>query len=61
MPQMPEMPRSRSVRSSCRTCLAACGVLLELRDDRVVKVKGDPDSRFAQPAAHHSRCAAHQS
>jgi len=37
------MPESREVRSYCRTCLAACGVLLELRDDRVVKVKGDPD------------------
>ncbi len=37
------MPESRVVRSYCRTCLAACGVLLELRDDRVIKVKGDPD------------------
>ena len=37
------MPESRTVRSYCRTCIATCGVLLELRGDRVVKVKGDPD------------------
>jgi anaerobic selenocysteine-containing dehydrogenase len=37
------MAESRTVRSYCRTCLAACGVLLELEGDRVVKVRGDPD------------------
>lgn len=37
------MPETRSVRSYCRTCLAACGVILELEDERVVRVKGDLD------------------
>ncbi|MCP4906539.1 MAG: molybdopterin-dependent oxidoreductase [bacterium] len=37
------MPEARSVRSYCRTCIAACGVLVELAGDRVLRVKGDPD------------------
>ncbi len=37
------MPAVRTVRSYCRTCLAACGVLIDLEGDRIVRVKGDPD------------------
>jgi len=37
------MPQTRQVRSYCRTCLAACGVLKELREGRVLKLRGDPD------------------
>ncbi len=37
------MPERRTVRSYCRTCLAACGVLLEVEDERVLRVMGDPD------------------
>jgi len=37
------MSATRSVRSYCRTCLAACGVLVDFEDDRIVRVKGDPE------------------
>ena len=37
------MAPTHTVRSYCRTCLAACGVLLDVQDDRVVRVQGDPE------------------
>ena len=37
------MSDSRTVRSYCRTCLAACGVLIDFEGDRITRVKGDPD------------------
>jgi len=37
------MSEARTVRSYCRTCLAACGVLIDLEGDHIVQVKGDPD------------------
>ncbi len=37
------MSSRRTARSYCRTCLAACGVRVELEDDRVTRVTGDPD------------------
>jgi anaerobic selenocysteine-containing dehydrogenase len=37
------MSAQRSVRSYCRTCLAACGVLVDLEGDRIIRVKGDPE------------------
>ena len=30
------------VRTSCRACIANCGVIAEVRNGRVVKIKGDP-------------------
>jgi anaerobic selenocysteine-containing dehydrogenase len=32
------------VRSNCRMCHGGCGVLVHLRDGKVVKIVGDPDS-----------------
>ncbi|MEW6264013.1 MAG: molybdopterin-dependent oxidoreductase [Thermodesulfobacteriota bacterium] len=34
----------RIVRSACRGCHGGCGVLVKVKDDRVVEIKGDPDS-----------------
>ena len=31
-------------RSACRMCHGGCGVLVTVRNGRVVRIKGDPDS-----------------
>ncbi len=31
-------------RSSCKMCHGGCGVLLQLKDGKIVKIEGDPDS-----------------
>jgi len=51
------------VRSFCRVCTAACGILVEVDGDRVVRVRGDLDHPLSRgytcskgralPAAHH--------
>lgn len=52
-------------RSYCRICAAACGVVVTVDGDRVVKVRGDPDHPLSRgytcskgralPEWHHSR------
>jgi anaerobic selenocysteine-containing dehydrogenase len=37
-------PTDRVVRSSCRGCHGVCQVLVHIKDNRIVKVAGDPDS-----------------
>ena len=32
------------VKSHCRMCHGGCGVLVHMRDEKVVKIEGDPDS-----------------
>jgi len=32
------------VRSTCGLCYGGCGVLVHLKDGRVVKIEGDPNS-----------------
>lgn len=56
------MPASL-VRSFCRVCTAACGIVVEVDGDRVVRVRGDADHPLSQgytcskgralPQAHH--------
>ncbi len=41
------------VKSNCRGCHGGCGVLVHLRDGRITKIEGDPES----PAAHGSLCS----
>lgn len=41
------------IKSHCRLCHGACGVLVHVKDGRVVKVEGDPES----PISHGSMCA----
>jgi anaerobic selenocysteine-containing dehydrogenase len=40
----PKTSTARVVRSSCRGCHGVCQVLVHIEGDRIVKVKGDPDS-----------------
>src|SRR6185436_12174595 len=43
--------------TSCRECAAACGVIAETRDGRVIKLEGNP----AHPLNHGALCARGQS
>jgi anaerobic selenocysteine-containing dehydrogenase len=43
----------RTVRSFCRICTAVCGILVDVSDDRVVRVRGDRD----HPLSHGYTCA----
>ncbi len=36
------------IKSVCRVCHGGCGVLVHVKDGKVVKVKGDPDSPMNQ-------------
>ena len=38
------MTQESEIKSTCGMCFAACGVLIQVRDGKVVKVKGDPQS-----------------
>ena len=40
---MGEKKGERVVKSACRMCHGICGVLVHMREGRVVKVTGDPD------------------
>lgn len=33
-------------RNACRMCHGSCGVLLMVKDGRVVRIKGDPESPY---------------
>lgn len=40
-------------RATCRTCMVSCGVFMDIKDGRVVKMIGDKDD----PASHGYTCA----
>jgi anaerobic selenocysteine-containing dehydrogenase len=44
---------TRTVRSFCRVCTSVCGILVDVEDDRVVRVRGDHD----HPLSHGYTCA----
>jgi anaerobic selenocysteine-containing dehydrogenase len=44
---------TRTVRSFCRVCTSVCGILVDVEDDRVVRVRGDQ----AHPLSHGYTCA----
>ncbi len=46
------MTQESEIKSTCGMCFAACGVLIQVRDGKVVKVKGDPQS----PVNHGVLC-----
>jgi len=46
------MARESEIKSTCGMCFAACGVLIQVKDGKVVKVKGDPQS----PVNHGVLC-----
>jgi anaerobic selenocysteine-containing dehydrogenase len=47
------MKQAEKIRTVCRSCHGGCGVIAHVREGKVVKVEGDPDS----PISHGSLCA----
>jgi anaerobic selenocysteine-containing dehydrogenase len=47
------MEGERTVRTVCRSCHGGCGVIAHVKDGRVVKVEGNPDS----PIGHGTMCS----
>jgi anaerobic selenocysteine-containing dehydrogenase len=47
------MSETREVRTVCRSCHGGCGVIAHVRDGKVVKIEGDPQS----PISHGSLCS----
>ena len=43
----------KKVRTVCRSCHGACGVIAHVKDGKVIKVEGDPDS----PISHGTMCS----
>jgi anaerobic selenocysteine-containing dehydrogenase len=47
------MEEVEKIRTVCRSCHGACGVIAHVKDGKVIKVEGDPDS----PISHGTMCA----
>lgn len=47
------MAEVKKVRTACRSCHGGCGVIAHVKDGRVIKVEGDPDS----PISHGTLCS----
>src|SRR3954451_10416125 len=45
--------QQRAVRTYCRVCSAACGIIVAVQGDRVLRVSGDPD----HPISHGYTCS----
>ncbi len=43
-----ETPHEGRIRSHCRICHGGCGVLVHVRDGRVVRIEGDPQSPISR-------------
>ena len=43
----------KKVRTACRSCHGGCGVIAHVKDGKVIKVEGDPDS----PISHGTLCS----
>ena len=41
-------PDERIVRSHCRICHGGCGVLVHVKDGRVIRIEGDPESPISR-------------
>ena len=46
------MEEVMKVRTACRSCHGGCGVIAHVKEGRVIKVEGDPDS----PISHGTMC-----
>ncbi|MDO9122829.1 MAG: molybdopterin-dependent oxidoreductase, partial [Deltaproteobacteria bacterium] len=46
------MEEVKKIRTACRSCHGGCGVIAHVKDGRVIKVEGDPDS----PISHGTLC-----
>ena len=47
------MGEMKKVRTACRNCHGGCGVIAYVKDGKVIKVEGDPDS----PISHGTMCS----
>jgi anaerobic selenocysteine-containing dehydrogenase len=47
------MGEVKEIRTCCRSCHGACGVIAHVKDGKVIKVEGDPNS----PISHGTMCA----
>jgi len=47
------MEEVKKIRTVCRSCHGECGVIAHVKDGKVIKVEGDPDS----PISHGTMCA----
>jgi len=47
------MGEVKKIRTACRSCHGACGVIADVKDGKVIKVEGDPDS----PISHGTLCS----
>ncbi|MFC2045512.1 molybdopterin-dependent oxidoreductase [Chloroflexota bacterium] len=45
--------KEQVIRSNCRGCHGGCGVLVHVKDSRIIKIEGDPES----PISHGSLCS----
>ena len=43
------MAEVKKVRTACRNCHGGCGVIAHVKDGKVIKVEGDPDSLLSPP------------
>ncbi|MBW1715149.1 MAG: molybdopterin-dependent oxidoreductase [Deltaproteobacteria bacterium] len=46
------MEEVKKIKTACRSCHGGCGVIAHVKDGRVIKVEGDPES----PISHGSMC-----
>ncbi|MBW1919322.1 MAG: molybdopterin-dependent oxidoreductase [Deltaproteobacteria bacterium] len=42
------MGEVRKIRTACRSCHGGCGVIAHVKDGKVIKVEGDPDSPYSR-------------
>ena len=42
------MEEVKKIRTACRSCHGACGVIAHVKDGKVIKVEGDPDSPISR-------------
>ena len=42
------MGEVKKIRTACRSCHGGCGVIAHVKDGKVVKVEGDPDSPYSR-------------
>ncbi|MFX1521441.1 MAG: molybdopterin-dependent oxidoreductase [Promethearchaeota archaeon] len=47
------MEKVKKIRTVCRSCHGGCGVIAHIKNDRVIKVEGDPES----PISYGSMCS----
>ncbi|MGA2317217.1 MAG: molybdopterin-dependent oxidoreductase [Thermodesulfobacteriota bacterium] len=47
------MEEVKKIRTACRSCHGGCGVITHVKDGKVIKVEGDPNS----PISHGTLCS----